>query len=85
LQRLKKAGIDIPKQHKDREESIVDTGTVLEIGSDCWAEFKEPWCKVGDKVAYAKYAGKAIKQKDGSKLLVLNDEDVCAVLGETDE
>jgi co-chaperonin GroES (HSP10) len=39
------------------------------------------WCKVGDKVCYARHGGKLIKNplNDQEKYLVLNDEDILLV------
>jgi co-chaperonin GroES (HSP10) len=39
-----------------------------------------PWCKVGDKVAFAKYAGLLYQGKDGVKYRMVNDGDITAVL-----
>lgn len=58
------------------------TGTVVDIGRECWKQHEgnEPWCKVGDKVFWAKYAGKLIVDPYTLKeYIVLNDEDIVAV------
>lgn len=81
LKRAKAAGLIIQESSLDREQSGVDTGVVLSIGPDAFKDFKQPWCKVGDRIAYAKHAGKLIKQ-DQTQFLVINDEDVVAVIGE---
>lgn len=48
-----------------------------------------PWCKVGDRVYWAKYAGKRVVDPDdpdtepgtGSKIMIiLNDEDLCCIV-----
>jgi len=55
------------------------TGVITQIGEDAYAAFKPKTeyagLKVGDRVAYAKYAGKWISDD----VLVLCDEDVVAV------
>lgn len=65
-----------------RHQAAIDTGVVTAIGPSAWKDFgTEPWCKVGDRVAFAKYAGKAIK--DGEEMfIILNDEDVVAKIGD---
>jgi co-chaperonin GroES (HSP10) len=59
------------------------TGTVVDIGPECWQVHKgnTPWCKIGDRVFWAKYAGKQIiDPTDNKEYIILNDEDICAVV-----
>lgn len=92
-----KAGIVIPQsEEKSRAEAGVDRGEVIQIGPDCWKAFHlnsnpadtnfenfSPWCKVGDKIIFAKYAGKDFTDEQNDiKYVILNDEDVCAVIDE---
>lgn len=61
------------------------TGTVVDIGPECWGmdknPNKEPWCKVGDQIYWAKYAGKQVVDPETQiDYIILNDEDVCGVL-----
>ena len=78
--KAKSVGIQFLEQHERVEQSAVDKGVVLSLGSTAFKDFGgDPWCKVGDTVVYARHAGKRIK--DGEEdYLVLNDEDVVAVL-----
>jgi co-chaperonin GroES (HSP10) len=80
----KAAGIVLAKNHEDmrREQASVDKGTVLAIGDTAFKDFgTSAWCKVGDRIAYAKFAGKYIKDEtDGNDYLIINDEDVVAIL-----
>lgn len=93
----KKAGI-VFAEHEDtkRREAGVDRGLVIEVGPDAFkgfwfnsnphkdpAEF-EPWCKAGDFIAFAKYGGMMIPDHDNPdlKYVVINDEDVVAILEE---
>lgn len=71
-------------EHQDikREQNGVDTGVVLSIGETAWKDFDtDPWCKVGDRIAFAKHAGKYLKDGE-DEVLIINDEDVVAVLGD---
>jgi len=82
--RAKAMGIEIAKSTVAQEQTGMDRGTVLDIGPTCWQHSDyggNPWCGVGDRVIYAKHAGKVIEQ-DGEFLVLLNDEDVVAVIKE---
>jgi co-chaperonin GroES (HSP10) len=82
---------------KKREQAGFDKGTVIAIGPDAWKAFYlnsnpqdstlrgfEPWCKIGDKVAFAKYSGKTVKDpEDHQDYMVLNDEDIVCVIKES--
>ena len=68
-----------------REELSVDKGIVLSIGPTAWADFGGiPWCKVGDEVIFAKFAGKNITDENNEQLFLLNDDDICAVTKEAE-
>jgi co-chaperonin GroES (HSP10) len=74
------------------EAAASQKGTVIGIGPMAWKNEVygfglpgwEPWCKVGDRVFFARYAGKFINTSDDPKnserVVVLNDEDVQAVI-----
>ena len=65
----------------NREQAGVVTGEILAVGPTAWKDFGEvPWAKVGDKIYYAKYSGKNIEIDKNDPLIVLNDEDVVAVV-----
>ena len=75
-----------------RREVGLDRGTVISVGEDAFKQFYincngtldgfQPWCKEGDTISFAKYAGKLIEDPETSeRYIVLNDEDVVAVLG----
>jgi len=66
-----------------QEKNAQVVGTVIDIGEDAYANFKPKTefagLKVGDKVYYARYAGKGIKDlKTLEEFLVVNDEDIVA-------
>lgn len=64
----------------DRERMAATTGTVVDVGEDAYWDKKAPWCKVGDKVTFAKYAGLLYKGREGIEYRVMKDEDVTSVL-----
>jgi co-chaperonin GroES (HSP10) len=71
-----------------QERAAISVGTVVEVGPIAFMAFKPyegPWCQAGDKIAYAKYAGKWVGDPEfpddkDKELLVLNDEDVVCKL-----
>ncbi len=75
---------DIIVVHTDERlaRAATVTGELVAVGKTAWADSSEPWCRVGDKVIYAKYAGKQIVDPDtGEEYLVVNDEDILAIRG----
>jgi chaperonin GroES len=73
-------GIVIPSHVRDTEKRAAEIGLVIDIGPTAWAAEGlggKPWAEVGDKVWFAKYAGKWV-QEEGSdeELLILNDVDL---------
>ena len=82
LERARKAGLVLaPETEKDQEraQAGVDKGIVLAIGPTCAPAWVEG-VKVGDTIAFAKYAGKLVSSLDDpeDKYLVINDEDIVA-------
>lgn len=89
---------EIMKKHKDflnqleiinpnraREDASVDRGVVVDIGPTAWKDFNsQPWCKIGDEIVFAKFAGKVVEDPETEDTyFILNDEDVCAVTKES--
>lgn len=82
----KKAGIHIPDlEESKRERAGVDRGVVVQVGPTAFDAFNGTGAiKVGDYVAYARYAGKWVKDFDGVEYILVNDEDViCKLIKET--
>tara|TARA_R110000868_G_scaffold75542_3_gene217807 strand:- start:3717 stop:4031 length:315 start_codon:yes stop_codon:yes gene_type:complete len=67
---------------REREQMSNTTGVVIAMGTTAYDDVTTPWCKVGDKIAFAKYAGLLYKGKDGVQYRVVNDGDITAVLDE---
>jgi co-chaperonin GroES (HSP10) len=78
------AGLAIAGSEKEREQQAIDTGVVIMIGPTVGRDFGDPnFVRVGDRVVYAKYGGKAIVHPTNKERFVaLNDEDVIAVFEE---
>jgi chaperonin GroES len=81
-----KGGIILPDEHKDREQFAQMQGILIAVSplaftyadrSD-WGDAERP--KPGDRVMFAKFAGAAVKGKDGEDYRIINDKDISAVL-----
>jgi co-chaperonin GroES (HSP10) len=82
---------------KKREEAAAQKGTVVEVGPMAWKstlygyglEGWEPWVKPGDRIFFARYAGKLIRDMNNgveTVFFVINDDDVqCQILDESVE
>lgn len=96
--KAQEAGIFIPEtEARELAKMAMDTGVVAAIGPTAFAayaresgcesyeveETRNKWLKVGDRVGYAKYAGKAqLDPETGQKYLILADEDInCIIVG----
>jgi co-chaperonin GroES (HSP10) len=84
----KSVGIEIIKDKEVRYQASVDKGVILSIGPTAWKDFGgEHWASVGDTVIFAKNAGKHVQDPDDldetPKHVVLNDEDIIAVVRKT--
>lgn len=82
-----KSGIALPKDAVQRR--AVDKGTVAEVGALCWKDQRfnncEPWCKVGDRVLFVRYAGNEQEDPEtGVMYTLVNDEDILGTLSRED-
>ena len=77
-----KGGIFMGQDTLERQQVGSNCGLVLAMGPHCYdkEKFSEgPWCKKGDWVIFAKYAGSRI-QIDGGEVRLLNDDEVLATI-----
>lgn len=80
----KRMGLEVVKTEKEREQAAIDEGIVVDFGPTAFLAFEttNPLAK-GNKVVYARYAGKVIEDPvDKTKYVALNDEDVIAIITE---
>jgi co-chaperonin GroES (HSP10) len=92
---LKGFTFDVGDVHK-MEKAATVVGYVAGVGPTAWFAFDKylpngetnpawkPWAKVGDKVYFAKYAGKFVTI-NGETYILVNDEDIQAVIHEDAE
>lgn len=80
FKRAKAAGliVDLDK----REQAAVEYGTVVKVGPTAFMDYgrDNTILKEGDRISFARYSGKSIKDSDGSEYVLLNDSDVLVVI-----
>lgn len=76
-----KTGIILTIDEK-RENAAAERGTITLIGPTCFKDYggSPDDIKIGDRVAFAKYAGKTVKDSDEEEYVLVNDEDIIAVI-----
>lgn len=70
---------------QDREDMAQTEGVIVAIGNTAWADVKDAFAEVGDRVVFAKYSGLLRTGKDGVKYRIINDLDVVATLDKIEE
>jgi co-chaperonin GroES (HSP10) len=73
------SGIDAYKHHVERIYHRHDNG-VKEFVEERVREYSQPFAKPGDRVSFAKHAGRPYTGKDGEYYVIINDEDITCLL-----
>ena len=77
-----KGGVILAETTLERQQVASQCGLVLRMGPHCYDKeiYPEgPWCKKGDWIIFARYAGSRIKI-DGGEIRLLNDDEVLATV-----
>ena len=78
-----RGGVILAETAIERQQVASQCGLVLAMGLDCYRDkekFREgPWCKIGEWVLFARYAGSRIKI-EGGEVRMLNDDEVLATI-----
>ena len=77
-----KGGIIMSDVTIERQQVASQCGLVLAMGEQCYDKERYPegpWCKKGDWVVFARYAGSRI-QIDGGEVRLLNDDEILATI-----
>jgi len=84
VEKKSKGGIILAPETIDNKERDTTQGTLVAVGPIGWNEFDDgkPWASIGDHVSYSKYAGRDMTGIDGKKYVLMNCEDILAVLYE---
>ena len=78
-----KGGIIMNESLLEKQQVASQCGNVLAMGSQCYKDKERypegPWCKVGDWVIFARYAGSRI-QIEGGEIRLLNEDEILATV-----
>ena len=78
-----KGGVLLGQETIERQQVGSQCGNVLAMGPDCYGDKERfsqgPWCKVGDWIIFARYAGSRI-EIEGGEVRLLNDDEVLATV-----
>ena len=78
-----KGGIIMGQDTLEKQQVASQCGNVLAMGPDAYGDKQRfpdgPWCKVGDWVMFARYAGSRIKI-EGGEVRLLNDDEILATI-----
>ena len=77
-----KGGILLSDVTVERSQVASTCGLILDMGPHCYDKERYPegpWCKKGDWIIFARYAGSRIKI-DGGEMRLLNDDEVLATV-----
>lgn len=83
LETKTESGLILAYENLEREQASVQEGELVAVGPTAWKDYgKHPWAKVGDVVTFSRYAGRFITDPadPDTKYVLLNDEDILAVL-----
>ena len=76
-------GVLLGQETLERQQVASQCGNVLAMGSECFQDKKRypngPWCKIGDWVVFARYAGSRI-EIEGGEVRLLNEDEVLATI-----
>ena len=83
-----KGGLLLTDKAIEEQQLTTNVGLILSMGSDAYADKNKfpngPWCKKGDWVVFAKYAGSRVKI-EGGEIRILNDDEILAKLNDPED
>ena len=78
-----KGGLLLGQDTLDKQQVASQCGNVLAMGPLCYKDKERypdgPWCKIGDWVIFARYAGSRI-QIEGGEIRLLNEDEILATV-----
>jgi chaperonin GroES len=86
--KVTKGGVHIADTAAERQHLATVCGLVLEMGPDCYSDKKRypdgPWCKKGEWVIFARYAGSRFKI-EGGEVRILNEDEILATIQDPEQ
>ena len=83
-----KGGVIMNESTLERQQVASQCGNVLAMGSECYKDKDRyptgPWCKVGDWVVFARYAGSRINI-EGGEVRLINEDEVLATVKDPED
>ena len=83
-----KGGIIMNESTLEKQQVASQCGNVLAMGPQCYTDKERypegPWCKVGDWVIFARYAGSRI-QIEGGEIRLLNEDEILATVKDPED
>ena len=81
-------GLYLPDKIVDDGQLTTVVGYVMKQGALCYKDEQKfpdgPWCKQGDWVIFARYAGSRFKI-EGGEVRILNDDEILAVINDPED
>jgi len=77
-----KGGILFSQEQLDKARIATTCGYVLKMGDLAYKDktkFEKPWCKIGDWVMFARYAGSRLPI-EGGEVRIINDDEVLGTI-----
>ena len=83
-----KGGVIMNESTLERQQVASQCGNVLAMGSECYRDKERyptgPWCKIGDWVVFARYAGSRINI-EGGEVRLINEDEVLATVKDPED
>ena len=78
-----KGGLLLTDKAIEEQQLTTNVGLILNMGPDAYADKNKfpngPWCKEGDWVVFARYAGSRVKIEEG-EIRILNDDEILSTV-----
>ena len=86
--RVTKGGVHIADTAAERQHVATVCGLVLDVGPDCYRDKERyprgAWCKKGEWVMFARYAGSRFKI-EGGEIRILNEDEILATIQDPEQ
>lgn len=75
-------GIYLPQDTQEKEQQAATVGVLVAAGPGAWKDLDDgtPWAELGNRISYARYAGINMTGQDDESYVLINDNDVLALL-----